>query len=144
MIVLAVLLLIGSGGFAAALVISNLSASNQAIQVAGSNIFHWGVSGIFLAGMVVAGAFGLGLYLLVAGSRHRLRVASRYVAQRREVRALRNEQETKAVVVEDDRTRLTEELESERAEHKEDLRKAAAPTRRRRTVKAPATTGGTS
>lgn len=131
MIVLAILLLIGSGGFAATLVISNLSANNQAVQLAGSNVFHWQVSGIFLAGMVIAGTFALGLYLLLVGSSHRLRVASRDVSQRREVRALRNEQETKAVEVEEDRTRLTAELEAERAEHKADLRKAA-PARRSR------------
>jgi hypothetical protein len=136
MIVLAVLLLIGSGGFAAALVISNLSANNQAIQLAGSNVFHWQVSGIFLAGMVVAGVFGLGLYLLLAGTRHRLRVASRDVSQRREIRELRNEEKTKAVVVEENRSHLTAELAAERAEHKADLRKAA-PTRKRRATRAP-------
>lgn len=138
MVVLAVLLLIASGGFAAAMVISNLSAANQAVQLAGSNVFHWQTSGIFLAGMVVAGTFGLGLYLLFAGSRHRLRVASRDVSQRNEVRALRSAEVARSDVVDDDRAQLVEQLEAERMEHKEDLRKAATPTRRRRAAKAPA------
>ena len=131
MIVVAVLLLIASGGFAAALVISNLSASDQAIQLAGSDVFHWQISGIFLAGMVVAGAFALGVYLLLAGSRHRLRVASPDVSQRRELGGLRSEQRANAASVEEDRTQLAGELQAERAEHKADLRKTPAPRRRK-------------
>jgi hypothetical protein len=125
MIVLAVLLLIASGGFAVALVLSNLSAHDQAIQLAGSTIFHWQISGIFLAGVVVAGAFCLGLYLLLAGTRHRLRVASRDVSQRREVRALRGEQATNATALEQERAHLAEELAAERAGRIEDLKTAA-------------------
>lgn len=135
MIVLGVLLLIGSGGFAAALVLSNLSARDQAVQLAGSNVFHWQTAGIFLAGMVVAGAFGLGLYLCLAGGRHRLRVASRGVSQRREVRALRSDRETTAATNQGDRTHLVDQLVAERADHnadhKADLQMATATPERK-------------
>jgi hypothetical protein len=125
MIVLAVLLLIASGGLAVALVLSNLSAHDQTIQLAGSTIFHWQISTIFLAGVVVAGAFCLSLYLLLAGTRHRLRVASRDVSQRREVKALRGEQAANTSALEQDRAHLAEELAAERVGRIEDLRTAA-------------------
>jgi Tfp pilus assembly protein PilO len=137
MIVLAVLLLLGSGGWAAAVVISNLNAHNQAIQVAGSNIFHWQISGIFIAGMVTAAVFGLGLYFLFAGGVHRIRVASRDLSQRREVRNLRSERQSTAEDVEADRAQMHAELEAERADHLNDLRRAASGTKRR-APKAPA------
>jgi hypothetical protein len=137
MIVLAVLLLLGSGGWAAAVVISNLDAHTQPIQVAGSNIFHWQISGIFLAGMVTAAVFGIGLYLLFAGGVHRMRVASRDISQRREVRSLRNERQATADGVEADRAQMHAELEAERAEHLKDLR-SSAPAAKRRAARAPA------
>jgi hypothetical protein len=55
------------------------------VQLAGSTPFHWSTSGVFVAGFVVGAAFLIGVYLLLAGTRHGIRVSSRTGQLRREI-----------------------------------------------------------
>lgn len=108
MLILGLVLVVLSGGAAAVLISNNVDGTAQTVFAYGRDIADVSVMQAFVAGIVVALVFVLGVWMTVAGERRRRAHQARYREARREARIAARERDELA-----DRLRRDEEYQAD-------------------------------
>ena len=105
MLILGLLLLVVSGAAGVLLIAYNHGGTEQTVTMFGRDLFDANMMAAFVAGMVVAAVFLLGVSMIVSGSRRARENRARYREVRREARDAARERDrlAKQLATEEDR-----------------------------------------